>query len=705
DNIKSEFSSIGAKNIAVHITINGKNTDIQQAGLINLNKYSNEVLINPAYQNQYTGFESIKTERKLTPYDCIKAPCIGHCATDQHIPQYIYHSAMGDFEKAFEVIMETNPLPGITGAVCDQLCALKCTRSNYDNPLLIRDIKRYATEFGSKDFSRKNSLSNKLNVAIIGGGPAGLSCAYFLALAGCNVEIFEAKGYSGGMVFEAIPKFRLADEAFQNDVDRILDLDVQIHYNSKIDHPKFNQLNEQFDYIYISAGAQKNKKLKIDGENLTNVLEPVEFLSRVKQAQNVTIGERVVVIGGGNTAMDAVRTAKRIVGKSGEVTILYRRTRKEMPAEDAEIQAALDEGVKLIELVSPLKINGNETVISITCQRMELGKQDASGRARPIPISNSEFDIEVDTIIPAIGQDVELNFLNNKSFSVDIKSGRTSITKIFAGGDAIRGAATVVEAVGDGKESAKNILIDAKTNRNIQSVPNKSISDLELQKKAIQREYGISVPKFSDNNNLNFDLIHRTMTKDEVINESARCLFCDEVCSVCVYVCPNLANIAYKSEPLDAIVQNVIQDGKEILISDFELKQIKQTTQIINIGDFCNECGNCTTFCPTAGDPYRTKPHFFLSNNSFTAESEGYYLNNEYLQYKNGDFIEIMKIEGDHLLYSNKFLSAILDKVNMRINVLHSKVDYDYEWTSDSAVQMGYLLLNIGKEAIFTNNE
>ncbi len=637
----------------------------------------------------------------MTQFDCIKAPCIGNCATDQHIPEYIYHSAKGDFDKAFKVIMETNPLPGITGAVCDQLCALKCTRSNYDNPLLIRDIKRYATEFGSKDFAKQKAHSNNVKIAIIGGGPAGLSCAYFLALAGCKVEIFEAKDYSGGMVSEAIPKFRLSDKAFQSDVDRILNLGVQIHYKSKIDTSKFNQINKQFDYVYIAVGAQKNKKLHIEGENLLNVIEPVELLANVKQDNKITLGDNVAIIGGGNTAMDAARTGLRLVGKKGKVIILYRRTRKEMPAEDAEIQAALDEGVKLIELVSPFRINGNGKVDSITCQRMKLGKPDASGRARPIAIPNSEFTITLDSIIPAIGQDVILDFLGDQKLDINKKTGATSITNVFAGGDAIRGAATVVEAVGDGQTAAKNILKAASLSRIFSNDSNKSITDFELQQKAINREFGISVPKFHENHTLNFDMIHRTMTKDEVVKEANRCLYCDEVCSVCVYVCPNLANYQYKAEPMKTTAQKVAQADGEITISDLAPIAFEQKTQIITIGDFCNECGNCDTFCPTSGAPYKTKPHLFLTEESFGAELVGYFIEQDYIFYKNDGFNEIMKLENDHLLYSNNYLSVIFNRNSLNIKTLHSKVDYDYLWSSKNAIHMAYLLLNLKDEPIF----
>jgi len=703
ENINTEFVKQNAANIDEYIqNISGK-TDVQQSGLLHLQNYANDVLINPVYQNSFTEFDNIKTARELTEFDCIKAPCIGYCATDQHIPQYIYHVAKGEFDKAFEVIMETNPLPGITGAVCDQLCATKCTRANYDNQLLIRDIKRFATEYGANNFRKDKSSKNKLSIGIIGGGPAGLSAAYFLSLAGCKVEIFEAKQQSGGMVSEAIPKFRLSDEVSQADVDRILNLGVQIHYNSNVDAPKFKNIQDQFDYIYISSGAQKNKKLQIDGEQLENVIEPVEFLSKIKQNNEINLGNDVVIIGGGNTAMDAVRTAKRIVGKDGNVTILYRRTRKEMPAEDAEIQAALDEGVKLIELVSPIQINGNGKVASITCQRMKLGKPDTSGRARPVPIPNSEFDIECDTIIPAIGQNVDLDFLDGQTIDTDFETGKTNIEYVYAGGDAIRGAATVVEAVGDGKKAAKNILKDAKTKGLTNSLTTKIITNVELQEKAIKREFGISIPKYSENHDLNFNLIHRTMTKEEAVKEANRCLYCDEVCSVCVYVCPNLANMQYEASPLRANVQKVEQMDGKIDVSEIASIEFEQKTQIITIGDFCNECGNCDTFCPTAGAPYKTKPHLYLTKESFVGEEQGYLIDEDQIYYKNDDFIELMKIEDDRLLYSNNYLSAIFEKDSLVIQAIHSKVEYDYLWSSKNAIEMAYLLQNLKDEALFKN--
>jgi len=272
ENIKIKFGELNVNSIDEYVQKVGRASDVDKAGLSYLQKYAKEVIDNPVYQNNFTEFENIKTPRELTEFDCVNAPCIGHCATEQHIPQYIYHIAKGEFDKAFEVIMDTNALPGITGAVCDQLCATKCTRENYDNPLLIRDLKRFATEQGNLPQSSQKKTRAKINIAIIGGGPAGLSTAYFLVLAGCKVEIFEEKESTGGMVSTAIPHFRLTDETYLNDVERILDLGVQIHYNSKIDTPKFNQLCNQFNYIFIESNGISNSEFG----NVTGLARPEE---------------------------------------------------------------------------------------------------------------------------------------------------------------------------------------------------------------------------------------------------------------------------------------------------------------------------------------------------------------------------------------------------------------------------------------------
>ena len=317
----------------------------------------------------------------LTEYDCIHAPCIEECAVSQNVPEYMYHTANGDFEKAFESILKDNPLPNMTGNVCDHLCQSKCTRINYDNPLLIRGIKRFVSEkFNDVSVINKKN-KNGLKAAVIGAGPSGLSCAYFLALQGFEVNLYESKSFAGGMVSGSIPEFRLSDKSINDDIEIIKSAGVQFHFNQKINEELFSNLQKTNDYLYIGIGAQKSKKLLIPGEELLGVTDQLSFLCKVRMHENVHLGNTVAVIGGGLSAIDAARTAKRLIGNNGKVTMLYRRTKTEMPASLDEITALLDEGVELHELIAPVSIHSyNNGTLSIKCIKMQLKEIDGSGR-------------------------------------------------------------------------------------------------------------------------------------------------------------------------------------------------------------------------------------------------------------------------------------------------------------------------------------
>ncbi len=330
--------------------------NINEAGLKNLNEYANNVIENKYYHKSNFPYENIKTPRELTEYDCIHAPCIEACAVDQNVPDYMYYVSKGDLEKAYEVVTEDNPQPNITGNVCDHLCQPKCTRINYDNPLLIRGIKRYIAENVDVKIKSNGKEKNGFKVAVIGGGPSGLSCAYFLALEGFEVNVYESKSFAGGMASGTIPQFRLSDDQVKNDIDLIESVGVKLHYNQNVDEEIFNQLRAENDFVYIAVGAKNSKKLKIEGENLNGVYDQLSFLFKVRSGENFSLGSEVAIIGGGLSAVDAARTAKRIIPANGNVTMIYRRTKKEMPVGDDEIEALLDEGVKLIELTAPVSI-------------------------------------------------------------------------------------------------------------------------------------------------------------------------------------------------------------------------------------------------------------------------------------------------------------------------------------------------------------
>ncbi len=654
-NLKQAMSDAHVKSLDDFIQ-HGDNsaTSTTQAGLHNLVHYADQVSKNSRYHKHSHHFDSIKTPRKLDSFDCISAPCIGACATDQNIPEYLYHTAQGDFEQAFAAIQDTNPLPGVTGHVCDHLCQLKCTRNNYDTPLLIREIKRFVTDRESGHSNQVKPKPLDQQVAVIGAGPAGLSCAYFLVKAGVKVAVYEAKSFVGGMVSDAIPEFRLTDQAIDLDVAALKKAGVRFHFETTVTQDLYSELQQENAAVFIGVGAQQALSLGLDGEQLAGVLDPLKFLSDVRRGARPDLGKNIAILGGGNTAMDAARTALRLSGESATVSLVYRRTVAEMPADIDEIEAALSEGITVHELVSPLAFHGSDHVSSIHCQKMELGEPDSSGRRRPVPIEGEVFDFPVDTVIPAIGQAIQVDFIDNKDLVVNPKTCATQIPHIYAGGDAVRGASSVINAIGDGQIAAKQIL------KSIQQEPvapyqskERSVSIEDLKQKAAIREYGIEPPQAPLDLSPEFPLVHRTLTEAEAIEEASRCLLCDDYCSVCVGVCPNLANLTYTARAVEYPVHEASLNGKTLDVREAGSLTINQEPQVLNIGDFCNECGNCTTFCPTAGDPYKDKPKIHLSENSFNESDSGYRFSNNTLHFKSGDYRSVLTFhDGDYLYHS-----------------------------------------------------
>ncbi|MCF7823006.1 MAG: putative selenate reductase subunit YgfK [Candidatus Marinimicrobia bacterium] len=648
--------------------------DTLNSGLGNLMQYASAVIQNPRYHKHNHHFDSIKTHRTLNTFDCISAPCIDACAADQNIPEYLYHTSQGDFKSAFAAIQDTNPLPGVTGHVCDHLCQLKCTRNNYDSPLLIREIKRFVTEreIGNKPVETGNSSSH--SAAIIGAGPAGLSCAYFLARAGVTVEVFESKFFVGGMVSDAIPEFRLLGETIDLDISVLRELGVRFHFGRSVSTELFTELKSTHDNIFVGVGAQISLKLGISGENLSGILDPLKFLSAVRQGDRPELGSNVAIIGGGNTAMDAARTALRLSEGKGAVNIIYRRTRSEMPADIDEIEAALAEGITFHELITPLSFTGTDRVIHIHCQKMVLGEPDASGRRRPVPLEGETFDIPVDTVIPAIGQALNVDFIDDKALTVNPETCMTQIPGVYAGGDAVRGASSVINAIGDGQIAARQILKGMGEKGSLLENKPRVLSIAEIQKKAAIREYGIEPPHEHTELTSDFPLVHRTLTEEEAVHEASRCLLCDDFCSVCVGVCPNLANLTYYANPETYPVQEASYSDEELQIKDAGLFRVDQEPQVLNIGDFCNECGNCTTFCPTAGDPYKDKPRIHLSEKSFEEADSGYHFKGKSLIYKHNDYHALLSHHDGEYLFLAPDVRLLLNDKTKLIKDLHFEI-------------------------------
>ncbi len=599
------------------------------ARLKNLKAYAADVVENGRYAKERFPFDNIKTGRDLPRFDCAGAPCVTACSTGQDIPRYLEFTAKGDFENAYKVIRATNPFPNVQGMVCDRLCQYKCTRMNYDSPLMIREIKRFIARNQANGLSQTAAPANGRKVGIIGAGPTGLSCAYFLALEGFDVDIYETKKIAGGMAADAIPTFRLDDHSLSRDIDAVIALGVRLHTGVHIDEQAFKALRESHDYIYIAIGAQESYDLGVPGEDAQGVMDQLRFLSAVRRGEKPDLGKKVAVVGGGNSAMDVARTAKRLLGEEGEVTIIYRRTREEMPADPEEIKEAIEEGIQLNELTQPecmLAEDGRLT--SNICYKMTLGEKDSSGRPRPIKVEGSEFKLEVDTVIMAIGQRVVLDFLPGGEITADKNTMETQLEGLFAGGDAIRGASSLINAIGDGRRAAESIMKKAGHDPVLRLAPEDrrqpDLSDLGIR--AARRVFGPEMPKLGPRERLNFDPYVKTLTADEAMAEASRCLQCDLVCNICVSVCPNRANIALRTEPVSYLLQRAEKTGDGTVVETLGRVEIGQSYQIVNIADFCNECGNCDTFCPTSGAPYKDKSKMHLTLTSLEAYGEGFHL-------------------------------------------------------------------------------
>ena len=425
------------------------------------------------------GFDKETAKKEaLRCLGCKNPPCRKGCPVGIDIPGFINFVKSDDLDKAAEVLFIYSNLPAVCGRVCPQenQCEKYCVRNNekMGGSVSIGALERYVGDYAvSKNILPKKPKPNGLKAAVIGSGPSGLTAAYYLAMGGFKVTVFEALHEAGGVLVYGIPEFRLPKSLVKSEIEKLNALDVEIKLNTVIGKTMaVEELIENFDAVFIGTGAGLPMFLNIEGENLNGVFSANEFLTRVNLMKAyekgsptpVKKGENVIVVGAGNVAMDAARTALRLGAKS--VTVVYRRSEKEMPARKEEVVHAKEEGIKFEFLASPVKLLGDKNVEKAVIQRFSLGEPDASGRRRPVPIEGSEYTIDCDEVIIALGTSPNPLIKNScKRLSVTEKGTiivnedlKTSIDKVYAGGDAVTGAATVILAMGAGKKAAESII-------------------------------------------------------------------------------------------------------------------------------------------------------------------------------------------------------------------------------------------------------
>ncbi len=568
--------------------------------------------------------------------DC-KAPCYMACPTHQDIQAYVGLIANGEEQKALEIIKQDNPLPASIGRVCPHPCEEKCRRAHLEGAVSICALKRFAAD-SFMNYIPACAERNGKSVAVIGAGPAGLSCAYFLAIKGYSVEIFESESHGGGMLRYGIPAYRLPKDILDKEIENIEKMGVQIHYNKRLGKDfTIKSLKGDFDAVFVAIGAWSASSMRCPGEDADGVFGGIDVLYRVAKGENVDLGKKVCVVGGGNTAIDAVRTAVRLGAE--EVTLVYRRTENEMPAEPDEIRDAKAEGVQFKFLCAPVEvISKNGKVTGIKLQKMELGEPDASGRRSPVAIDGATEILQCDSVVSAIGQAVigsdidSLELTRKNTIAVDESTFMTSVDGVFAAGDVInKGPDIAIRAIAGGKYAARSIdcwfngvavpteLPDYSINKNfnpeiLKDMPRLDRAEIKLVDAHIR--------------NKNFDEAAFTFTKEEAMKEAERCLECG--CSA-VYSCELLPyardydafsmNLYGKTRqyPKDKSHPFIVRDNNKCILCGQCVRACKEISGTENLGLFgrgfgtlplsafdlplgeskCVSCGACVNVCPT----------------------------------------------------------------------------------------------------------
>ncbi len=554
-------------------------------------------------EKQREVFESHINTHNCPTMDCFRlapSPCQMACPAGIDIPTYLHLISRGKDAEAIEVIRRDNPLPWVCGLVCTRPCEMMCVRGRIDTPVSIKFLKAFAAERALSEGAYKNPEKKKPNgkkVCVVGAGPAGLSAAYYLALNGYTVKVIESLPVPGGMLMVGIPRYRLPREAIDRETALIEELGVEFQYNTGFGKDvTLEELRKQgFEAFFLAIGAHSAWEIGIKGEKeLSGVIDAVTFLKNVALGDRHVPGKHVVVIGGGNVAIDAARTSLRLGAE--KVTVAYRRSRSEMPADVEEVEQAEAEGIEFSFLTIPTEIAGDEgKATGLWCTKAQLVQKENSSRMSPVPMLGSDFVIRADAVLSAIGQFVnrtgmqafsDVNWTRRGTIEVSHTSMETSMPGVFAAGDAVSGPATVIEAIGGGKRAAESI------DRYFNNIPQPTIPKVPVRHRkepfiemSATTKMTLKRPEMSmlniDRRRTTFQQAELGYTEDEVRKEAARCLRCDicRRCGDCVSVCRDKMGI----------------DALQFGFMDFDNPS---ETDFRRTSERCITCGACAHNCP-----------------------------------------------------------------------------------------------------------
>lgn len=618
----------------VEICNNSRGWDMDHVDISKLRELTKKAMVpDGPVSKSFRGFDRAKVGSELSLFDCYVAPCVEACPIHQPIPDYIALAGEGRLAEALTLIYMSNPLPNITGWICDHQCQNHCTRMDYEGAVKIREVKRLCAEKGFAEYKKEiwpgAEEPADIKAAIIGAGPAGLAASYFLSQAGFETHVFEKEANAGGVVMNTIPSFRIPENAVEKDISFIKDNGVVFHFSTETNVEKLKK--EGFDYIFVAIGAEKSNDPRVGGNGKRD--SAVSFLYKSKRGEIVDLGKDVVVIGGGNTAMDAARMAKRSRGVEN-VTVVYRRSISEMPCDMEEYEMALRDGIKFVFLANPSSfVDG-----VLTLNEMKLAEADQSGRRKPVE-TGATFTLDCSYLISAIGEKADPDVLKALSFDKESE-------KLYLIGDVKSGPSTVVKCIASAQQAVDLAIEDVYQNildgddecdceehecshhhhetghccsgKHGEEVVEEEVE--EVEENLDDEELKEAEDRFFNSIRGKKAMITPSISGSDsafLSREASRCVECSYLCNKCVEVCPNRANVAL--------------DMRDSGLFD-------NPFQILHLDAYCNECGNCATFCPHDGGPYLKKFTLFSREDDFeNSTNSGFYAFEHNVKIRLGD--------------------------------------------------------------------